>query len=323
MTNENLHSRVHQQAVDLLKRLGSQRKWLHRAIIGGGGLIIAIGEIGVNFAPDEAKPYLGMLWIIGVLAVFAGLFLEPEQSAAEMIAASHEASQRITELEHDVQDAELFCEALEDEIDSASALYETHRALMQTVQAMLSQGFTEDEIPASCARLLDILVQRRATLCAMGEEKWNFAVYLYDTATNDLACVVCRRWSRESEDQEHRRWPSGAGHTGNAFKLRKELVCADANDPSVSGLIRGHSSEQRDYDSSVYVSIASIPITASPDAQPFGVIVATSDEVGRFRPESGDDRDTVEPLRALANALETLLTAYNLIQSGLGDSNRK
>jgi GAF domain-containing protein len=94
--------------------------------------------------------------------------------------------------------------------------------------------------------------------------------------------------------------------------------------PGVAEIIRGRGENARDYDVDTYRSFASIPISIPGREQPLGVLVATSDVVGRFIQDGGEDAlDTVEVLRALGNALATLLVAYNLRDSAQGDSDGK
>jgi hypothetical protein len=72
-----------------------------------------------------------------------------------------------------------------------------------------------------------------------------------------------------------------------------------------------------------YRSIASIPIRLTGE-QPVGILVATSDVPQRFRLNQHDEdnaRDTVEPLRVLANALALAIKASELYIDSIEGSN--
>ena len=110
---------------------------------------------------------------------------------------------------------------------------------------------------------------------------------------------------------------SGAGHVGKVFAGQREAVADDAMKPEYRDMFdmppeQGGKTD----DANIYRSIASVPIRLG--TQPLlGVLVATSDQPGRFRPRAmslgPSDFDAVEPLRVCAATLAIVLTTSRLL----------
>ena len=92
----------------------------------------------------------------------------------------------------------------------------------------------EDDQKRRFAAMLDVVVADKAILFGMSSDRWNFAIYSYDSGMGCLICIACRRPIRAEEEAPHRSWKSGEGHIGIAFQMRREIV---AGDTSVSGAI--------------------------------------------------------------------------------------
>ena len=88
------------------------------------------------------------------------------------------------------------------------------------------------------ARMLDLVLAEKGALMGIGDERWNFAVYLHDPGADELVCVVCRRPVRADEEAPHRRWRRGEGHVGLAWGRGEELVTGDATDPQIERVFR-------------------------------------------------------------------------------------
>jgi len=156
--------------------------------------------------------------------------------------------------------------------------------------------------------LLDFMVTDKLTLFQIGDEQWNFSIYIFNETSGELECIVTRRPTVKEEQAGHRPWREGEGHVGKAFQGRRALVCRDSKDPNVRGFFDAPDGKLRGYDLDRYRSLAAIPIQVD-GAVPLGVLVATSEKVGRFDPE---DEDTFRPLLALSRTLATLLSIYKL-----------
>ena len=206
---------------------------------------------------------------------------------------------------------------LEAEFRWITQLYGTAKALREFVEAAPDVG-TEDAKNAlmeTLSALLDMVVAQKDVLLGMTDERWNFAIYLYEPTGDQLKCLICRRPIRAEETAPHRAWHPGEGHVGLAFSRGEELVASDTSDPQIEQLFRGHGAKHRDDDTARYRSIASIPIRTRGD-NPWGVLVATSDRAGRFRPVTAPSRsaiDHAEPLRVLATNLAAAIDRTHIV----------
>jgi hypothetical protein len=200
---------------------------------------------------------------------------------------------------------------LEAEFRWITRLYATAKTLREFVEARSDADDTgaKNARTGNLSALLDMVVAEKDVLFGMAGERWNFAVYLYDRTTDQLDCLICRRPTRAEEAAPHRAWRPDERHIGLAFSRRDELVASDTTDPQIERLFRAPGAKYRADDTTRYRSIASIPIRLRGE-RPWGVLVATSDRAGRFRPLTAGSRsaiDHVEPLRVLSTNLATAL----------------
>jgi hypothetical protein len=133
-------------------------------------------------------------------------------------------------------------------------------------------------------------------------EKWNFVVYLYSTSADILMPVWREKAQSHPSDGLGRIWRRGQGHVGFSFANSKAIITEDARSRDVRNLVSAAEGHARDYDESTYISFTSIPIgPVGKQEEPFGVLVATSDRVGRFTSENS--RILAHAALAIANAL--------------------
>ncbi len=200
------------------------------------------------------------------------------------------------------------------EFEWIARLNATSRALRDYLQSVLADGEALRQGPEShLRRMLDLVLAEKHVLFGVGDEQWNFAVYLHDPVGDVLTCRVCRRPLREEEEAAHRDWKPGEGHVGMAWQRGEELIASDSTDPQVEPFFRAPGAKFRNDDARRYRSIASVPI-AMAGARPLGVLVATSDRMGRFVPKAVGSIDHVEPLRLLSSALAMMLHLAQLYE---------
>ncbi|WP_026481063.1 GAF domain-containing protein [Ahrensia sp. 13_GOM-1096m] len=135
-------------------------------------------------------------------------------------------------------------------------------------------------------------------------EKWSVSLYLHH-AKNDLLVPVWREKSATHPSNGLGRvWRQGEGHVGKAFIDRRPILTGNANDEGVAQLCRARGSKLAPYDVNAYVSFASIPLTLTSDDKlnPLGILVASSDKLGRFSEE-----DTAEILMHYSETIAAIL----------------
>jgi hypothetical protein len=205
-----------------------------------------------------------------------------------------------------------YVKQLEWELSKSERLALTINSMRVAVDVALSRD--PPAVETQARDMLDLLVASKSTLFGMGDEQWNFSIYLWNGGAGQLDCIACRRPARTDEDAPHRSWRPGEGHVGKAFQMRRALTCADSTDPNVRSFFDAPEDKRAGYDDSQrYRSLAAVPFQLPGAEGPTGVVVATSDVPGRFRPTiDGGDDESVLPIRALSKTLATLFGVITL-----------
>lgn len=146
--------------------------------------------------------------------------------------------------------------------------------------AQPSAGGLGDEI----GKILSLIVFKREDLFGFrAGEFWNFAVYLFDPQENVLRPVWRDKHPSHPSTGDARVWRPGEGHVGKAFIERKALITADATLQEVAQFLAAPMEKARPHDDTAYKALASFPIEGVAESgEAAGVIVATSDRIGRF-----------------------------------------
>lgn len=317
----------------IAKRVETTARWVRGVsitikivlVLGGGGLA-GSAKLLPAATPGQV-PWGVVLGWIGLAFVFAGgvalLLLERDQSAALADAAEAIEAAHVDQ----GQSAQIRAERdqVEDLAYRQARLVAVATALREVVEEVLVGGpGGEAARLARLGQVLDILVSQKAVLFDMDDERWNFAVYLHDPTKGVLVCASCRRPTRAASDAPHRDIAPGAGHVGKVFAGEREAVADDSTKPEYRDMFdMAPSQGGKPDDAMIYRSIASMPIRLG--TQPLlGVLVATSDHPGRFRPRAMQQRrsdfDTVEPLRVCAATLAIVMATSTLLSPREGES---
>ncbi|MCU4651615.1 GAF domain-containing protein [Roseibacterium sp. SDUM158016] len=178
------------------------------------------------------------------------------------------------------------------------------------VEEAVSEGCSTREQASKFAQsILGIFAERRQSLFGIGDEYWNFGVYVYDSHRKKLICIACRRDRKEDQEASHREWEPGNGHVGLAFSRGTEIIFADATVAELRPVLEATGENFREYDYTRYKSLASIPISSDGE-NPLGVLIATSDKAGRYksdRERTDDDWENTGSLREVAESLAIIL----------------
>lgn len=148
--------------------------------------------------------------------------------------------------------------------------------------------------------ICDLVADDRSELFGIeSNEIWSLSCYIYSSKEEVLRCVWRAKSKRHPSRGAARDWKPGCGHVGLAFANAQTKICPDATAPGVWETVSGP--DPLPYDRKAYVSFASQPIMADEVTLPYGVLVATSNKVGRF------DTETGLALRQAAGAIATLV----------------
>jgi GAF domain-containing protein len=251
------------------------------------------------------------LWFVGLALAFVGgiLLSAFEQDSQTSLRLAQEALGEGESLKLHIAQQDSDLDQASSHAQWLARLYTltiAHREIVEQNVA-ISRYEGSEALSAQISSLLDLLVADKETFFGIRDEHWNFAVYAWDEEDKELFCAACRRPHVSEAEREHRRWKSGEGHVGLALERGREFVEADLADPETAKFFATPADKERTYDSARYRSIASIPAIVGDTTR--GVIVATSDIPGRFKPDVDQEvigRDPVEALRLTAATIAIL-----------------
>jgi len=247
--------------------------------------------------------------LLALLAISGAVLVLTDKSATNIVHDAQKALNEREQAERDLQSANRVIQELNRDLARTVRVEGIVDAMREVVDLAISNdSISHGKLIEWLTDLLDFLVADKLTLFEIGDEQWNFSIYILDQANEELNCAATRRPTKKEEDAPHRSWKIGEGHVGKAFQSGRPLVCADSKDPNVRGFFDAPTGKLMEYDTDRYRSLAALPIQAN-DERPLGVLVATSEIKGRFDPEN---TETYRPLLSLGRTLATLLSIYNL-----------
>lgn len=296
---------------DLLSKATSARRALQVFIPVATAIVALLKGFTPQTAPIEVATGSAVIQVtlLLIVALAGTVIVCTDKSATSVVHDAQKALDGREEAERALSESNLVIEELEGALARAVRIEDIVDAMRAVVDVAICQdNITEEKMKEWVTDLLDFMVTDKLTLFGIADEQWNFSVYTFDPETSELICIVTRRPTTKEEDAPHRSWRAGEGHVGKAFQARKPLVCADSTDANVRGFFDAPTEKLKEYDPDRYRSLAALPIQ-SDGGIPLGVLVATSEIVGRFDPV---DEDTYRPLSSLSRTLATLLGVYNL-----------
>lgn len=253
------------------------------------GILGAIGGISAEVRAIMVPAQICTLFFGLVLGV--GLFWFDENAALVFQKFAHETLHSAN-LQGEIEKQRV-------ELTQLSAHINFLSVAARAVEAALLSTATRDGLEETARQLLENVADQRAQLFGTGDdEQWNFAIYIRNDG-DELYCLHHRRNYGQPGDVP-RTWPVGVGHVGLACQREGELLTDDAASQEV---FQGKGDLLRDYDRVRYRGIASICIPDVNEARAIGVLVATSNKVGRY------SQSNVQPLRDLAQSLGVILSS--------------
>lgn len=303
--------------VTFLKKASRFQRSIKWIFSGTGAFIAGAAPIVSKFIVEPAyQPYFVAAQVGGILMVFIGLVLTDlmTDGAPDLIRKAHYAIDQARERDSVIEE-------LRGDFEWFTRLYSTDKALRAMVEGVLSSAAEPGQVHQLIKSMLDVVAAENNILFGMNGDRWNFAIYLWDSKSSQLYCEVCRRFLRSEEDADHRSWVPGDGHVGIAYQNRREIVASDTSRPEARALFDASPAKRKGDDRDRYRSIAAVPIIVG-DGSVGGVVVGTSDVPDRFRLRDEDSKsavDTIEPLRMLARAIALLMDMAYLRQQPVED----
>lgn len=256
-------------------------------------LMPILAGVFATYYTDLTKVHPALFWLPAItfigLAFVAAMVTWDVKLAPEVYLELEEACDKNT--------------ALEDRIDLLALVQEQAIIWSVMVRGYIKRGTnTPDELDEAIREICGVIVENRDGFFHFKRnELWNFAVYLYDRERDTLVPVWRERHLLHPSVGPGRFWAPGKGHVGLAFVDGAAKITPDATDPGVWSLMNTPATA-KPHDEGAYASFISQPIGPVAEGnRPFGVLVATSNVVGRF------DRGNALALRHAASAIATLM----------------
>lgn len=235
---------------------------------------------------ENGRPTAVQLWgivaaaIAGVLALVMGL---AEKDSGAELATAYEA------LEVARQAQSSF-----DEYETLDSLYGQALELMQAVSAIRAVvERTLVDPTGSEERLMQnvLRVAGRSLAVAMGFDlggRWTITIYRAERQSLEtkLLRAIATDRAIPSDLSHSRTWVEGTGIAGACYSNRCQVVIPDLSRPGIKELFGTNANASKDEDLFSYRSMAAAPVDLDGQLEPWGVVVATSDDIGHFDAES-------------------------------------
>ena len=295
--------------VDALKKQ-ARRRSTERHIAAVATLFIFPAIIGIFGAGTaDAVTYFGLNLVIfvwsAVVIVFCLFFWRWNPTGEDVVglAVSHE------NLENEVSECEKRIEKYARSINLLTIQANYSISSRNTIVTHVKAGMPDRAaLEKAINDLADPLIAQGEEIFGLGSgERWSFAVYLYSKKSATLISVWRDRARCHPSRGMGRAWAAGEGHVGKSFTDQIPYITGDARSEEARQFSTAPPLKIEPYDRDTYISFAAIPIgpILNQDTRPYGVLVGTSDRVGRF------DRENSGILVQIAISIASLLITGN------------
>ncbi|MWV26436.1 hypothetical protein [Aurantiacibacter rhizosphaerae] len=237
---------------------------------------------------DAATVGAGWFWgVTAAIVIFQAVLYLVSTKYSETVPALHLEN---SELYIGYEDALAEIEQLGEEKDwllTANRLGSYWATFQGLIQA--TDPRTEEQFCESCRLAISPMLEAAGILFNFGfDDVWSVAIYELEPTSEILEPVWFKRTEDHPSSGMPRSWRVGDGHVGSAFMQNRVLYTIDMADAEASMLLKPSAENGREYDDNVYRSFVSAPITLDLKSGPtqFGVLVITSNEIGRFDNEN-------------------------------------
>lgn len=277
-----------------------------------GALLAGVAQF-VQLSPP-LMPWVHAVGVGGAVLAFIGGYwvYRADRHAAQSLELADEAIEaaRASERRHRLERSEA--------LEAFAAIRDEHLHQRQlfAATAILREGIERAIAHLPCPSVDEVLKKilkgclRTLLACLRCEagERWTLTVYREQGGI--LRGAAAFTVDREEDDVSPREWAIGEGYAGAAFARDREVVLHDAQNPSVLALLHVPTDKLRPQDAAKYRSLAAVPVRVAGIDRPWGVVIATSDKLGRFdSSETGEGAISAQAIRMVAGMIALLAAA--------------
>jgi hypothetical protein len=188
--------------------------------------------------------------------------------------------------------------ARDDEDERAFELYRAMFLMAGVLESSVGLQVTDENLIQA---MLD--VSKRSWVIALAfrmAEHYTLCVYKAEkdtkTGKDVLRCIASDR-TKQCALKDARQWLEGVGVTGACYSRAHEIIVPDVSSVELGSL---YGVNQKSDDEEKYVSLAAAPILIGDSDVPWGVVTATSDRAGHFKPDEEPTLQAAEGVRGLS-----------------------
>ena len=258
------------------------------AILMASVLMPLVEGIWISYKSDLDQIDSLLFWLpISVFVAIHALFLIWTIQGAQLVQEAYFLSREIFQENEGLSTQN---EKLKDVIRYLTILDEAVLGWRIMLRRYKSRPFDDPlEIRECISEILSIIVDRREEIFDIsGVEWWNFAIYIFDEEEALLKPIWREKHRNHPANSLGRTWHRGEGHIGSAFNKCDSIFTDDVTEGDLGEALEPRSTKVNSYDAEAYRSFGSIPIGPINDSDlPVGVLVATSNVIGRFDRANG------------------------------------
>jgi hypothetical protein len=303
---ERLLSAIYDRAV----RHWSASLAIKIALIVGGSCLAGLAQF---LSIPEGQP-ISIWGAIGVLSVVAaalgGLYVAiVDADASKELALAHEAVEQARAFEDALDESLKLFENESTSLSRAIELYQAMFAMRGAIERVVHSTMDDEKI---CQTLID--VAERSLQVALDfhlNEHWTLTIYKSERDASGRRYLHAKATTRSVKCAltDARKLPEGVGVAGICLAKAEEVIVPDMSASRV-GNMHELGAVKLPHDATRYRSLAAAPILVGNASEPWGVICATSDRTGHFKPDGEPGVRTDEAIRALAGMVALAIATH-------------
>jgi hypothetical protein len=255
----------------------------------------------MQFPPSgpDASQVVGIVASV-VVAIGSIFVFLTEDDASIALALANEALEKARELESDFD----FVPELEADRSRLIELYQALNVMRGLIEHSTAIGDLNEDV--FVRKILDAAGRSLTIAFDFGQsDLWTIGIYKAfpdpENAGKVVLSAIAQRRAIACELSDARVWREGTGIMGVCYSSGDEIIIPDLAADGVRSVFGTSANEARSYDAVRYRSMVAVPVNVVGLSEPWGVITATTDNVGHFTPDGDIGVRPDEAARALAS----------------------